>query len=83
MEAKAVQRLQFPTMVYSEKLGRTGPSGSLRVSRHGVMEPKKLQAFVSAARPSTKSRRRMVSLEVACSYDNVPGCISIKSYSYF
>ncbi|XP_061372602.1 shikimate kinase, chloroplastic-like isoform X2 [Gastrolobium bilobum] len=78
MDAKAVQSLQFSTMVYCEKLGRTGPSGSLRMSG-SFMEPKKLQVFVSGrlqpAKPSKMSRRRMFPLEVACSANNVPASI--------
>ncbi|MED6148996.1 Shikimate kinase [Stylosanthes scabra] len=69
MESKAVQRLQFPTMVYSEKRGRTVQSGSLNVSC-GFMEHKKLRVFVSV--PSMKIQQRKIPLKIACSYNNVP-----------
>lgn len=72
MEAKAVQSLQFSTMVFSDKLGRARPSGSVRLCR-GFVEPKKLRVFVSFARSSTLRSRRTVPLEVACSYNDIPG----------
>ncbi|XP_027355347.1 shikimate kinase, chloroplastic-like [Abrus precatorius] len=74
MEAKVVQGLQLSTMAYCDKLGKTRPRGSLRISGE-LKDPKKLQVFVSAklqpARPSMRKPRRRVPLEVACSYKDV------------
>ncbi|XP_020961272.1 shikimate kinase, chloroplastic-like [Arachis ipaensis] len=78
MESKAVQRLQFPAMVYSDKGGRTVPSGSLNVSC-GFMEHKKLRVFVSV--PSTKIQQRKLPLKIACSYNKVPAS-TLKSESF-
>ncbi|XLS98378.1 hypothetical protein HN51_041113, partial [Arachis hypogaea] len=78
MESKAVQRLQFPAMVYSDKGGRTVPSGSLNVSC-GFMEHKKLRVFVSV--PSTKIQQRKLPLKIACSNNKVPAS-TLKSESF-
>lgn len=68
MDAKAAQVLQLPGLVQPEKVGRrTG----CRLSRTG--EPQKLRVFVSGKLHST-IRRRIAPLEVACSYDKIPGC---------
>lgn len=82
MDAKAAQTLQFSTVMRFERIGRKH-GDSVKLSR-GFREPKKLQVFVSAnwqsAKPS-RSRHRATALEVACSYNNFPGCY--KQYKPF
>jgi len=63
MDAKAVQMLHLPVLTRPEKCVRiTGCS----LSQTGKL--KKLQTI----------RRKKVSLEVACSYNNIPGFSIIK-----
>lgn len=73
MDAKAAQRLQFSTLIHHEKIARK-PSDYVKFSR-GFREPQRLQAFVfkSATAGPSCSRRRAGRLEIACSYNNLPG----------
>nr|AFK45491.1 unknown [Lotus japonicus] len=76
MEAKAVHSFHLSTMVVGDKLGRTGPSSSLRMSS-GFVKPKKFQGFVSHRLSLLqRSQQRTVPVVVACSsYNNIPASI--------
>ncbi|KAK7358914.1 hypothetical protein VNO77_00855 [Canavalia gladiata] len=70
MDVKAAQRLQLSAVVVQpQKIGRTFGC-RLGMSR----EPRRLRVFISAKLSST-IRRRTATVEVACSYDNIPASI--------
>ncbi|KAJ0039980.1 hypothetical protein Pint_26918 [Pistacia integerrima] len=75
MEAKLVQKLQYPTWVDLDKFQRKR-SGSVRFSRR-MKEEKRVQVFISAhMQPSiTSNRNRSVASEVSCTFKSFPASI--------
>ncbi|XP_044469829.1 shikimate kinase 1, chloroplastic isoform X2 [Mangifera indica] len=73
MEAKVLQKLQYPTRVDLDKFQRK-PTGSVKFSRR-MREAKWVQVFISADMQHgiTSNWKRSVALEVPCTFKSFPG----------
>ncbi|XP_044469827.1 shikimate kinase, chloroplastic isoform X1 [Mangifera indica] len=75
MEAKVLQKLQYPTRVDLDKFQRK-PTGSVKFSRR-MREAKWVQVFISADMQHgiTSNWKRSVALEVPCTFKSFPASI--------